>query len=204
MRLVFTIGHSNHDWATFISFLRTWEIDAVADVRSSPFSRRAPQYIGENLKKGLRKQGIRYVFLGVELGGRSPDPADYDNGRVVYDRVARSERFLRGLARVQEGMKNHRLVLLCAERDPLECHRTLLICRHLRHPALAIRHILPNGAIEKHDETERRLLRLTGVHNHDIFVTHDQQLERAYEIQSNRVAYTLSPALEKRETTLGW
>ncbi len=204
MHPIFTLGHSNHDWATFISFLKAWEINAVADVRSSPFSSRSPQYIRENLKKALRKHGVRYAFLGAELGGRSDDPADYDAGQISYERIANSERFHRGLARVRRGMQNHRVVLLCAERDPLECHRTLLVCRQLRDSSIDIRHILPNGALEKHDQTEERLMDVTGVHNHDIFATPDQLLDKAYKIQSRRFAYTPSTPVGDREGAFRW
>jgi uncharacterized protein (DUF488 family) len=204
MHPIFTLGHSNHDWPTFISFLTTWEIGAVADVRSSPFSSRSPQYIRENLKTALRRHGLYYAFLGAELGGRSDDPADYDAGQVSYDRIANSERFHRGLARVRKGMQNHRVVLLCAEREPLECHRTLLVCRQLRDSSIDIGHILPNGDLEKHDQTEKRLLDVTGVHNHDIFATPDQLLAKAYEIQSRRFAHTVSLPLGKAEGVFRW
>src|SRR5437870_5320444 len=97
---VLTIGHSTHSMDAFIALLRQHGVTALADVRSAPFSRFNPQFNKEALKHSLKAHGIKYVFLGRELGARSPDRACYENGRVQYARLARTESFHAGLDRV--------------------------------------------------------------------------------------------------------
>src|SRR5215475_13186783 len=126
---VFTIGHSNHPLATFIGLLRGAGVTAVADVRSIPYSRRWPQFGRPALERSLPEAGIGYVFLGAELGGRRDDPALYIDGRIDFDRVAATDSFRAGLDRVEAGAARHRIALMCAEREPLDCHRFLLVSR---------------------------------------------------------------------------
>lgn len=187
--VLYTVGHSTHDIVTFLHLLRTHQVTAVADVRSSPFSRSSPQFIRDVLRRYLSVAGIKYVFLGKELGGRSNDPADYLGGKVQYKRLEQRPQFAQGLERIRLGMTQYRIALLCAEREPLECHRTILVCRHLRRENLAIRHILADGTAEEHERTEARLLKAVGAPNHEMFVSPDVMIERAYDIQSERIAY---------------
>lgn len=150
MTEIFTIGHSSHPIETFLRLLRRHEISALADVRSTPYSRRHPQFGRETLQAQLRAAGIAYVFLGAELGGKRP-------GAGLAD-IAGTAEFRAGLARLREGARRHRVAFMCAEREPLDCHRTLLVARHLRAPDLAIAHILADGTLEPHETTERRLV----------------------------------------------
>jgi uncharacterized protein (DUF488 family) len=153
---VFTIGHSNHPIDRFFDLLRTAAITAVADVRSIPYSRRWPQFSRPALERSLAGAGIAYVFLGAELGGKRDDPALLREGRPDYELIAATPEFARGLARVIDGSARHRIALMCAEREPLECHRFLLVARHLAARGVPLRHILADGSIEEHAETERR------------------------------------------------
>ncbi len=142
---IFTIGHSNHPIDSFIDMLKVAEIDAVADVRSVPYSKRHPQYGKDELAARLKGEGIAYVFLGKELGARPDDPNCYVDGCVVYDRIAATSAFDEGLRRVEEGAPRLRIALMCAEREPLDCHRTLLVSRHLIRRSVSIRHIPVDG-----------------------------------------------------------
>ncbi len=112
--LVFTVGHSTHSAAKVLELLRRNEITAIADVRSQPYSRMNPQFNREPMKDALKSAGISYVFLGRELGARSEDRSCYIDGKVQYDRLARTDLFQRGLARVVDGASRHRIALLCA------------------------------------------------------------------------------------------
>src|SRR6476620_8598881 len=118
--LVFTIGHSTHSLERFIELLRVANVNAVGDVRSSPYSRFNPQFSQNNLKDALKQHGIVYVFLGRELGARSADPACYSNGRVVYSRLAKTTLFQSGLQRIRTGAATYRIALMCAEKEPLD------------------------------------------------------------------------------------
>ena len=129
--VVFTIGHSTHPPERFLALLRQHGITALCDVRSRPYSRLNGQFNRENLQESLRESGITYVFLGKELGARSEDASCYVRGKVQYDHLARTELFKKGLDRVRQGMKDYRIALMCAEKDPLVCHRAILVARHL-------------------------------------------------------------------------
>jgi uncharacterized protein (DUF488 family) len=146
---LFSAGHSNHPIGYFVGLLKRHGVTALADVRSVPYSRRHPQFRREALAESLREAGIAYVFLGEELGGKR------EGGLVA---AARTPEFRSGLERLREGAKRYRVAFMCAEREPLDCHRTILVARHLRAPDVTIRHILANGKLEEHASVERRLV----------------------------------------------
>jgi uncharacterized protein (DUF488 family) len=156
MGRILTIGHSNHPLEKFVALLRGAGVTAVADVRSQPVSRFAPQFNKERLKPALAEAGIAYVFLGRELGGRPKDPALMRAGKPDYAAMAKTAEFAAGLERIEAGAGDHAIALMCAERDPVACHRFRLVARALAARGAALAHILPDGAIETQDETERR------------------------------------------------
>jgi uncharacterized protein (DUF488 family) len=188
--VVFTIGHSTHDLEEFLDLLRLHDISAVADVRSSPYSRMNPQFNREDLKKDLKAVGIAYVFLGEELGARSDDPGCYENDKVQYDRLAKTALFRRGLERVCKGVASHRLALMCAEKEPLDCHRTILVARHLAELELKVQHILADGSLEPHGHAIERLKKQLKLAE-DMFKPTAAVTDEAYQIQGVRIAYEL-------------
>lgn len=186
---IYTVGHSNHAWPSFVALLCRHRITALADVRSAPYSRRYPQFNREGMRVSLAESGIAYVFLGRELGARSDDPACYVDGRVRYDRLAQTARFIDGIDRVIGGAATHRIALMCAERDPLDCHRALLVARALVRRGAAVSHILADGSIETHEVTLRRLLDQRAMPADDLFESEEQRLERACARQEARIAH---------------
>ncbi|NPU83364.1 MAG: DUF488 domain-containing protein [Syntrophaceae bacterium] len=186
---VYTIGHSNHSWAEFLRLLQNHGIDAVADVRSQPYSRHSPHFSRSELQPKLKGAGIAYAFLGRELGARSENPEHYTNGKVRFDRLARDEPFRQGIERVLKGIETYRVVLLCAEKDPLDCHRTVLVGRHLRKRGVEVLHILADGSIEPQQETERRMLERLGIPETDMFRSREEILEDAYARRGRQIAY---------------
>jgi uncharacterized protein (DUF488 family) len=160
---LFTIGHSNLSIEAFMALLQQHEITAVADVRSHPYSRRFPQFNQRELKASLQEMGISYVFLGQELGARTDDRSCYVNGKALYEKIAATALFAEGIQRVLKGLTQYRIALMCAEKDPITCHRTILLCRHLKAFDLEINHILNDGKLESHQELEDRLLGLFGL-----------------------------------------
>ncbi|MBN1614374.1 MAG: DUF488 domain-containing protein [Deltaproteobacteria bacterium] len=196
---LFTIGHSAHSLERFVELLTMHGITALCDVRSSPYSRFAPQFNREPLKDELMKRHIVYIYLGSELGPRSSDPACYTGGKVQYSRLAEKEIFHRGLDRLRKGMACHRIALMCAEKDPLACHRMILVCRHLHADDIHIGHILEDGSIEDHRDAEARLLELWKISPEDLFSTPEDQIARAYELQSEKIAYTIKEGQENYE-----
>ena len=189
-RRVYTIGHSNHEFAKLLALLRLHGVTAVGDVRSAPYSKRYPQFSREPLEKALKESGIAYVFLGKELGARSDDPGCYESGSVKYDRLAKTALFQSGLDRVERGLDTHTLALMCAEKEPLHCHRTLLVARNVETRGISVEHILEDGSVEPHAETVSRLLRLLREPETDLFRSHEQIVMEAYEKWGDKIAYT--------------
>lgn len=188
--LIFTIGHSNYTLSYFIDLLRGAKVNAIADVRSIPYSRANPHFNREDIKEALRRDGIAYVFLGLELGARSSNPTAYVNGRVQYAKLALTPQFEAGLQRLRKGAASHRIALMCAEKEPLDCHRTLLVTRHLVQSGVEVQHILSSGAIESHSKTEDRLIKMSTGATTDLFRSRRELLEDAYRRQEAKIAFT--------------
>ena len=155
---LYTIGHSNHSIEYFVNLLKQHNIDMVVDVRSAPFSRWCPQFNKETLGGSLKNASIGYEFLGKELGGRPSDKAYYKNGHVDYELLAESEAFKKGITSLLQVAGNGCAALMCAEKDPIDCHRTALICKYLKKYDIDIKHILSDGSLEDNNETEKRML----------------------------------------------
>ncbi|PVG84037.1 hypothetical protein DDE18_05495 [Nocardioides gansuensis] len=186
---VFTIGHSTHEIETFLALLSTHRISAVADVRSTPASRFNPQFNRDALKSFLSKAGIAYVFLGKELGARSDDPSCYVDGKVQYDRLSQAPGYRAGIERLKSGSADHAIAIMCSEREPLDCHRTVLVSETLVAEGVNVVHILGDGTLESHDQTRRRLRELHGLAEDDLFHTEEELVAQALSRQEDRIAY---------------
>jgi uncharacterized protein (DUF488 family) len=186
---VLTIGHSSHPWENFIELLRGAGVTAVADVRTSPFSRFNPHFNREEMREKLSFAGISYVFLGKELGGRPSDQKFYSDGVVDYEKVAKSDEFNKGLDRVVEGAKKYRIAVMCSENNPIDCHRCLLVGRALAEREVSVQHILSSGAIVNHVEIEDELLQLARCEAEDLFVPRVERLAAAYRDRARKVAF---------------
>jgi uncharacterized protein (DUF488 family) len=151
---VFTIGHSNHSAERFLRLLKGYEIEVVVDTRSHPYSRHAPRFNARALEAALSKDGVGYLFLGGELGGR-PEGEEYydDNGRVDYALLGCSVPFLDGISRLEKEIRARTVVLLCSEENPARCHRRLLVGRALEELGFTLRHIRGDGSIQIEGET---------------------------------------------------
>lgn len=186
---VLTIGHSVHSFPEFVSLLQRHGVTAIADVRSTPFSRYQPQFNRAELELALKPMGIRYVFLGDELGGRSRSASDYEDGRVRYDRLAASSRFQEGLSRLLSGARDYLVAVMCSEKEPLECHRTLLVAQELESQGIGVQHIHADGSLESHADAMARLLQLHGMQASSLFDAQEDLIREACRRQERRVAY---------------
>ena len=195
--VVFTIGHSNHTLQDLVANLRLHGVTAVADIRSSPYSRANPQFNRESFRKSLKANGVAYVFLGNELGGRPNDQSYYVDGRVQYHEIAKSEFFKEGLDRVRKGARSHKVTLLCSEAEPLACHRTILVAQELTTQGIAVVHIHANGKTESHAEAMTRLINTLGLSHQDLYRTKEQIIADACAIQGTRIAYVSGETCEK-------
>ncbi len=191
LKTIYTIGYATKDISELITQLQFHEVDVVADIRSVPYSAAFNDYHQEALQSHLRSNSIRYVYLGKELGPRSKDPAHYDeNNQVQFDRLVHSDLFQSGILRLQNGLeKSHRIALLCAEKDPAICHRSLLVSHYLiRNIDIEIQHITHSGALESQQEMEERLIDLQGLQA-DMLTGSDELLDLAYKQQLKDCAY---------------
>jgi uncharacterized protein (DUF488 family) len=194
MQRIYTVGHSSQLIEEFIAPLQRHGVEVVADVRSRPYSARFPHFSKEPLRASLAAADIGYVFLGRELGARRDEPECYVDGQAIYDSIARLPAFVAGIERLLDGAQRYRVALMCAEQDPLTCHRTILVCRALTSHGLSITHIGRAGDLEDHHQAERRLVEeeLGSADQADMFAPADnfpQQLQRAYARRAGHIAY---------------
>ena len=143
-----TVGHSNHSWEHFEALIQKSGVQLIADVRSNPYSRRFPHFGGEVFARSLKAVGIDYQYFGGKLGGHPSSPHILVDGRVDYNRVAQTTLFQEGLQEVSSLAQEKRVALMCAEHDPLQCHRFVLVSRHLAEKGVDISHIMRDGRVE--------------------------------------------------------
>ena len=189
MQEIYTIGHSNHPIEKLIALLTSPGVKLVADVRSHPVSRFNPQYNRDSLRASLAAAGIDYEFLGRELGARTNDASVYVDGKVDYERLARTPELQRGIARVTEAAATRRVALMCAERDPIGCHRAILVCPALAARGLAPLHIHADGRLETDAELGERLLTELGLAEEDLFRDRSALLAEAYRRRGRELGY---------------
>lgn len=186
-----TIGHSTHSVDHFLELIRMHNVQVLCDVRSTPYSRFNPGFNRAELQASLAQFRVTYLFLGNALGARPTDSFCFENGRVSYDTLAKTNAFRMGLARVMSDVQRFNVSLMCAEKDPLDCHRAILICRHLRSPDINIAHILDDGRLESHEHAESRLVASLGTNQGELFSDTLCDVERAYDIQARRIAFSI-------------
>ncbi len=201
--IIYTIGHSVHKIEWFIKLLKENGVNVIADVRSSPYSRFNPQFNKDTLALSLQEYDIKYVFLGDEFGARSSDQSCYIDGKVQYDRLAETEIFRAGIDRVRKGVeRGYKMALMCAEKDPLDCHRTVLVSRELENEGFRVLHILSDGATETQGEVAERLIKQFKLQTNDLFLSGSEIIEKAFKTQEEKIAYVeanQSLQEEKRE-----
>jgi uncharacterized protein (DUF488 family) len=193
---IFTIGHSTHPLEDFVILLRQHRIEFVIDVRSTPYSRRMPQFNKENLQLELRDRAIRYAHMPNEFGARRTEAELYGaERRVDFGRVRDTDIFRRGVERLKHGAaQGCRIALMCSEADPFDCHRFSMISYQLAKEGLRIKHILRNGALIDNSALEERLrehYKFTS--QADMFNSEEseaKQIEQAYRLRGEEIAYS--------------
>lgn len=187
-KLVFTIGYAQLNATSFVRLLDLHGVNAVCDVRSNPVSKSYPDFSQKRLKAWLKTHDIDYVPLCRELGARPLDKTVYVDGCVSYDLLASTDYFERGLERVLAGADRFNIALMCAERDPITCHRTILIARSLAKRGIEIEHIWDDGRVERHEDAIGRLARRLGFSERG--AEYPKLVENAaYEAQGKKLAY---------------
>lgn len=203
----YTIGHSAHNTEDFISLLKKHDIRYVVDVRSSPYSKHVPQFNRELLKKDLEISGLGYIYLGEFLGARYTDHALFFDGKemVDFEKVSKTPGFKQGINRVVEGLKKgYKLALMCAEKDPFDCHRFVLVSHHLSKEGVQIQHIREDGRLESNDDLETRLLHKYKINYQQVTLfdealTREQAIEKAYIERNKDIGYEVVENSAMRE-----
>jgi uncharacterized protein (DUF488 family) len=195
---LFTIGHSNQEMSDLLGVLLRNEIKMVCDVRSRPGSFRFPQFNREPLMAQLANAKIIYQFFGDQFGGRPLDPRYYrEDGLVDYAARRKAPDFEEGLDRLLGFVQKERIALMCAEEDPLHCHRFLLICPALVQRRAIPAHIRRGGVLESQSDAEDRLLQAHGfadVTSNSLFAQgREAALEDALRLQSEQYGFRTSP-----------
>jgi uncharacterized protein (DUF488 family) len=186
---VFSIGHSNLPAARFVQLLQHAGVQTIADVRSTPASRFCPWFSRKPLEQHLARAGIAYAFYGDTLGGRPGDAHLYCDGVADYEAMAAQSAYGAGLDRLMAAAEQTRVCMMCAEREPLDCHRCLLLARSLAKRGLPVGHILHDGATEPHAATEARLLTLEN-ETPDLFASgQGERIAAAYRRRAHHVAF---------------
>jgi uncharacterized protein (DUF488 family) len=184
---LYTCGYNACKVTDIVGLLYEQAVKVVIDTRSHPSGRLNPEFVPEILGSALHAHNIEYLQLGNELGGRPKQPECYEEGRVVYELLGRTEPFQHGLQVLREVASEKLAGIICVEIDPIECHRMLLISRLLRQE-FQISHIIPGSTIEPHKQSEVRLVR-------EIFgpgadpSSNPELLDEAYRRQGQRFAY---------------
>lgn len=186
---VYTVGHSIHSMERLIEILKSNKISEIIDVRSQPYSKFQPQFNRRDIEGPLRAAGISYLFLGNDLGARSNDTSCYVNGRAQYQRIAATKGFGLAIDRVLSESADNRVALMCAEKEPLECHRTLLVGQALFSQGIKVAHIHSDGRQENHSDALIRLPGMVGLSSDDMYRSREETLSEALRIQEERVAY---------------
>lgn len=194
-KIIYTVGHSTHLIDYFIDLLNAHGVNCVVDVRTLAASRFNPQYNKAKLSASLKEKGITYIHMPEEFGARHTDPAFLTNGRVDFDKVRKSSAFNKGVGRLRHGLnKGFTIALMCAEADPLECHRFSMISVALK-DEFAIYHILKDNSVITNLELEQELLKkfkkklLTS----DLFQsahTYEERVRAALRLQNDEIGYS--------------
>ncbi|MEL1135054.1 DUF488 domain-containing protein [Desulfitobacterium sp. THU1] len=199
MFTVYTIGHSTHSHEQLLKLLKEKDINCVVDVRSVPYSRYANLYNREVLKAFLNTNKIIYLFMGKELGARQASPLLYTpEGYLDFEKTSKSDVFRSGIKRVLVGLeKNYIIALMCTEKDPIDCHRAILVGKELKEVGCSVRHILEDGKIETQEELEMRMIntcfpdwrQLSLFAEQDSILQKDELIIKAYRQKNTEIGY---------------
>ncbi len=189
---LYTIGYAGFPLDDFLSELRSKSIGAIIDVRSSPYSSRFEQFNITNIKDILNKNKIYYLFLGDKLGARPKDISLYTDNCADFEKMSKSSQFIDGCKRIKEGLNKFSVCIMCAEKDPATCHRTILVANTLRnlYPEVNIFHIHPLSKIEPQEKLDRRIMAMYDLEQEHFFKNFEERLKEAYSLRGKAIAYS--------------
>ncbi|NMB63522.1 MAG: DUF488 domain-containing protein [Spirochaetes bacterium] len=185
-------GHFTHNNEKYILSITDIDIESQAkkiDCGTYSHSAYVSHFNALELRNKLTEYNIKYLYLGKELGPRSDNPQHYINGKVQYHLLEQSQHFKSGIQKLVSGIQHFTIAIMCAEKDPINCHRSILICKHLP-KEINIFHILGDSSLEAHSDLEKRLVITHFGDTATLFNTYDELLKQAYLLQAQKIAYT--------------
>lgn len=198
--ILYTIGHSQHNIEYFINMLQKYQINFILDVRSTPYSRFAESYNRENIKMVLKNKDIEYSFMGKFFGARPDDISLYTKkGYLDFDKTRKSVKFQNGVDNVIMGIRSgNNIALMCTEKDPIECHRAIMVARTFVEKGIIVQHILEDSTLQSHSELEQRLMDLYFPDRYQISLfsyenkSDEECLEEAYRFHNEKIGYHIN------------
>lgn len=194
--ILYTIGHSQHDLEYFISMLKKYGINHLLDVRSTPYSQFATNYNREHIKDVLRDAGIQYTFMGTYFGARPDDEKLYTKeGYLDFEKARKTGRFGAGVENVIKGIQiGNKISLMCTEKDPIACHRAIMVARTFYERGIDVQHIMADGGLQSHEMLQQRLLDLYFPDRYQFSLfedakTDDECLMDAYQCHNAEIGY---------------
>lgn len=200
MGLLYTIGHSQHEFEYFSMLLKTHNVNYLLDVRSVPYSKHAETYNKEYLSKLLEKKNISYSYMGKYFGARQKNTNLYNKeGYLDFEQVVQSDFFIKGMKNVILGLdKGNNIVLMCTEKDPIDCHRAIMIARAFSLNGIEVTHIMPDGGLQTQKELDERLLDMyfpdraqLSIFDFDNEMSDEERLKLAYQKRNKEIGYHL-------------
>lgn len=190
-RIIYSVGHSNYEADKFITILQSFSIDVVADVRSAPYSKYCPQFNKETIEQLLKNSGIKYLYLGKELGARPTDQSCYVDAIVSFEELKLSKSFQQGISRLLDGIKKHNIAIMCSEKEAINCHRAILISRVLKEKGITVKHILSETESINQKDLEAMLLKKFEMEKtlFDKASSRQTDIDEAYKKQENLICY---------------
>lgn len=156
---LYTIGHSTYPVEHFLELLQKYHVDYVIDVRSTPYSRYASQYNSDQLKNSLKTAGIEYYHMKNSFGARQEDRQYYhDEGYLDFERFRASDVFVKGMKNVEKGLEKYNIALMCTEKNPIDCHRAIMVGRGFELDGIDVKHILHDGTLLSQEALNEQLL----------------------------------------------
>ena len=190
--MIYTVGHSNYDFDVFLKFISKWKIEVIVDVRSAPYSKFCPQFNREVIQKALSNAGIKYLFLGKDLGARPDEPSCYEYGRVKFDLLRKTATFEKAIARLKAGDSKGVVVsLMCSEKNPIDCHRAILVARVLKNEGIEVKHIVSEIELIDQAQIEEQLQEKFKLEPllFDTETAAQERIADAYKMQEEKITY---------------
>lgn len=197
MKIIFTIGYSAFEIDDFIKVLKANKITNLVDVRSKPFSEFYPNFNSQNLKKNLNSENISYENMVAEFGARQENKDFFaKEGYLDFEKFSQSEQFKSGIETLKNGLNlGGKIVLMCAEKDPISCHRSILIAKSLKNENIEVLHIMPDESLQSQNELEVRLLDIYFADRNQLNLfdklNEKELIEKSYRLQNAKIGYRL-------------